>query len=181
MRSWRSTVLLLTLGALSSGCLGTFRLSQEQLQRRLASRFPITRSASLVSVTLFEPKVSFPGEDGQVALALTVRGDGPGVAAQARAQVQGLVAYEAADGAFFLRAPRQVRVSDVRLGDAQGFTPAPAAVEAVLGAVVPLVLGQVLDALPVYVLDPNKADEAKVKDRVKAVRARDGALLIELK
>lgn len=174
-------VAVLLAGVVGSGCLGTYRLTASQLQERLAARFPVTRSANLVSVSLYEPAVSFPGEDGQVALALTVRGDGLGVSGQARARVQGKISYDGEQGAFFLRGPREVQVSDVRVGAADAPAPVPVAVEAVLQAVVPLVVGQVLDALPVYVLDPQRPDEAKVKDHVKAVRARDGALLIELK
>jgi len=100
--------------------------------------------------------------------------------ARLEAQAVGEVTYDAAQGAFFLRAPRRVTLSNVRAGVDGPAVPLPALVDELVRRLVPGLVDQVLEALPVYVLNESKPDEKRVRERLKTVRVRDGALVIEL-
>jgi hypothetical protein len=157
---------------LASGC--SYRLTREQLQGRIEQRFPqVVPLPAAGGIELKNPQVSFPGEDGTLALDLDV---GHESGSSAHVSIAGLVTYEKEQAAFYLREPRKVRVSNLRLADAN----LGKILEQVFNALLPSLLGRLLDGLPVYQLDDKKPEEAKVKQGLRSVRVRDGALLIEM-
>lgn len=161
-------------------CVFTHRLSQRDLQERLSQRFPVTRSATVASITLQNPLVTFPGEDGQLGLRLTVEGRGMGLSANATVQVEGRVTYNAETGSFFLNEPRTVKLLSVSGAEGESAQrPIDGPLGVVLATAVPAVVNEVLNTVPVYTLDPAKRDEARVKAHLRSVRVRDQSLIIE--
>jgi hypothetical protein len=148
----------------------TVSLTAEQIEAVVAPRFPVVQEMTMGTVTFSHPKVVLtPGSD-RLGLGVDVVADLPGgFQAQARALVDGDLAYDAARREFHLREPRVKSLTAQGLPDA--FAPM------VADAVTQLAR----ETLPVIVLyrlpdDPALTPLSLLKD----ARVRDGKVQVEL-
>jgi len=144
----------------------TVTRTQEELQAKLAPRFPITKEKFLVAVTLSDPKVLLRPEDARLGLDLATQVKTPlGAPLAGRVAVMGVPHYEPDRKAFYLREPRIERV-DFPGFDLQRHQKSRAALEAAVGLV--------LQVTPVYTLEGRNFKEATAKHFLKEVRVADG-------
>jgi hypothetical protein len=164
--------LLVVIGV--GGCgAATFTVTktQEELQARLAPRFPITREKYLVAVTLSDPKVLLRTEDNRVGLDLATEVRAPRALLTAplagRIAVMGVPYYDPQQKAFFLHDPRIERV-DFPGFDLARYQKARLALEAAVGLA--------LQSIPVYTLEGRTFKEATAKHLLKEVHVEAGKL-----
>ncbi len=101
---------LLLLVTLAAGCVGpgrfVVRVSQQQVQQRIAKRFPLERKHLVFLVRLEQPRVSFVA-GGQISIRASAVALVAGVeAGRASAVIQGRVRYDAETHFFYLADPQ---------------------------------------------------------------------------
>jgi hypothetical protein len=160
-------ILALTLGGCGAATFTVIK-TQEELQAKLAPRFPVTKEKYLVAVTLSDPKVLLRSEDSRVGLDLATLVTAPLATPLAgRVAVMGVPYYDPQQKAFFLRDARIERADFPGL-DLERHRKTRAALDAAVGLA--------LQTIPVYTLEGRTFKEATARHLLKEVHVADGKL-----
>jgi hypothetical protein len=148
----------------------TVSFTADQIETVVAPHFPLVQEMTMGSVTFSHPKVVLtPGSD-RLGLGVDVVADLPGgFQAQARALVDGDLAYDPARREFHLREPR------VRSLTARGL---PEAFAPVVADAVTQMARQTMPVIVLYRL-PDDPGAAPLR-LLKAAEVRDGKVRVEL-
>ena len=171
----RPCAALIALVALAAACSATnFTVikTREELEAKLAPKFPVMREKFLVSVTLSDPKVLLRPEDTRVGLDLATVVKAPlGSPLAGRVAVLGVPHYDPERKSFYLHEPRIERI-DFPGFDLQRHEKSRAALEAAVGVA--------LQSIPVYTLEGRTWKEASARHLLKDVRVTDGKVQFTL-
>jgi len=148
----------------------TVSLTAAEIEAVVAPRFPLVQEMTMGSVTFAHPKVILTPGSNRLGLAVDVIADLPaGMQAQARAVVDGDLAYDPARREFHLREPR------VKSLTAQGLP------ESFAPMVADAVTRMARERMPIIVLYRLPDDPALAPLRIlKAAEVRDGKVRVEL-
>jgi hypothetical protein len=163
-------VVLVAALVLGAGCTTTRAYTRDQLQARVAPRFPVEKRRSLFVVRMSNPQLAFAGE--RLSLALDLDATAAVWTTHGHAVVEGGVEYRAEDGAIFLRDPT-VRTLDFDRVPPEWREPLRVAAEQLLVAQ--------LAERPLYTLDSaHGGDEARARKHLRRVWIADDRLMLLL-
>ncbi|MEW6430995.1 MAG: DUF1439 domain-containing protein [Myxococcota bacterium] len=163
MRRLALIVLLLT-----SACAARVRVTMtgDQIERELSKSFPVTRSYSVLSVELSEPRVVLqPGGD-RIGLRLKATAGVAMLRATGSVTVSGKLRYQQEDSRFFLDEPEVAGLELPGLPETQ---------QPQLLDTINVVVRAVLPTVPIH-----KLEEGGAKLFLRAVRVEDGQVIAEL-
>jgi hypothetical protein len=164
----------------------TLTLTREELQRDLATRFPVEIDHHVVVVRLADPVLEFPGVGDHVALRVTVVLSSLLANSTGDLRVEGRIAYVEAEHAFYLREPN---ITSFHMNAPTPGSPAGGLLERVNDHVDSATLDhlaragaeQALRQRPIYRLDAARSEnEARAIRHLRALHVRNDALLIEV-
>jgi len=179
---------LLLLGCLTlSGCATwTLTVTREELQRDLATRFPVEIDRHVVVVRLADPVLEFPGVHDRVALRMAVALNSLVANSRGDLRVEGRIEYVEAEHAFYLREPN---ITAFHMNAPTPGSPAGGLLERVNRLVDSATLEhlaragaeQALRLRPIYRLDAARSEnEARAIRHLRSLHVRNDALLIEV-
>jgi len=161
-------VLLIVALVLGAGCTTTRAYTRDQLQARVAPRFPVEKRQSLFVVRMSNPQVAFAGD--RLSLAVDVDATAGAWTMHGHAVVEGGVEYRPADGAVLLR-DATVRVLD--------FDRVPPEWREPLREIAEQLLVAQLAERPLYTLDATHGgDEARARKHLRRVWIADDRLML---
>ncbi len=168
---WLAIVVLLgiTTGALAAQ--RTYEVGADEMTRRVAERFPRQHCLLMIAcVTLSDPVIELRAGDDRVHLRTAARPEIGGQAlAPGQIAVAGTLRYEPAEGALYFD---QAKVTEVRFPDV------PPARQQPMAELASTLLAESLRTTPIHTLDDKHAQQALAKLVLRAVRVKDGKLLL---
>jgi hypothetical protein len=166
--TWSRLLLALCLFCIACGRdTIVVNLTQQEIQERLSTRFPLQRSLVLINLTLRDPKVVLREGSDRVTTELTADVAGPLGTLTGNVVVSGVPFYDATRKAFFLNDPA---LDSLRV---PGLT---ADLETQTRQLVEAVAKPTLRELPVYELTGKDAKEVTAQYALREVRVKDGKL-----
>ena len=181
MKKWLIALFVLLLLAAAgayyhfSGKEYVFRFTEAQLQQKLAEKMPFTKSYLIIEVTLENPRVSLADGSGRIGagmdIVLNVRIGNEPKPLGGTIDVTGGLAYNSADGEFFLTDPviERLEVQGIPDKHLQKATDA-----------ITKVVAQYYETHPVYTLSSMDAKQVAAWMVLKDVVISDHTLIVTL-
>lgn len=160
--------LTLIVLLLSTGCAARLRVAMtgEQIERELSKSFPVTRSYSVLSVELSNPRVLLQQGGDRIGLKLQATAGVAILKATGSVTVSGRLRYEQASSQFFLDEPEVTSLELPGLPETQQ----PQLLDTINVAV-----KATLPTVPIH-----RLEEGGKKMFLRAVRVEDGQVIAEL-
>jgi len=159
MRCSVLAAVLVIVAVVLGGCTTTRAFTREELQARVAPRFPVEKRQSVFVVRMSNPEVAFVGE--RLSLAVDVDATAGAWTTHGHAVIEGGVEYRPVDGALLLR-DAAVRVLE--------FDRVPPEWREALREIAEQLLVAQLAERPLYTLDAARGgDEARARKHLRRV------------
>lgn len=147
-------------------------LTQDQLQERVAKRFPHQQETALGIVTLSDPRVVLTPDSPRIGLEVTIKVETVGaVAGSGRGLLDGEIEYRPEAGEFYLRDPRLPALS---------FDGVPPEYGKVVQAIADAALRQALPVVMIHRLDLQDTRQNFAKSMLRSVTVNGGKLILEM-
>ncbi|KAF0192701.1 MAG: hypothetical protein FD165_471 [Gammaproteobacteria bacterium] len=164
--------LLLVMAAPAHALTYELELGQPELQLGLEQLFPVSRTDTLVSIFLRDPKILLKNGSDRIGLRAELVSElAGGLTATGNVSIDGKLRYEPKTGAFHLE---QTRINDLRVEGVPGFY-----TDQIRQSIEPIVR-ELLSNNPIYVLDSSDKATMLSKQQVKSVKVRNGKVFVEL-
>jgi hypothetical protein len=165
------TAALLGCTSLAWSAQRTYEVGADEMTRRVAERFPRQHCLLMIAcVTLSDPVIELRAGDDRVHLRTAARPEVGGQAlAPGEVAVAGTLRYEPAEGALYLD---RAKVTEARFPDV------PPARQRQMAELASTLLAEALRTTPIHTLDDSSAQQALAKLVLRAIRVKDGKLLL---
>ena len=164
-----SVLLLLPIAAYAFSY--TKEISQDEVQTKLDSKFPLKKKNFMISTTLSDPLVTFIGENNRVGVEMSVDFKFPAkLNGSGRINLDGSLRYDNKSGSFYFDNIKINKLSIKDLDDEK--------TNSVKSLLEPIVR-KALEKVPVYKFNDN-FKEKLIKSSLKSIKVEKELLLVEL-
>ena len=150
----------------------TLKITEQELQTKIAEAMPIEKKQFFVTIRLSDPKVDLIKQSNRIGIFINIDATAPGgIAGKGRANITGTLRYDAERGAFHFVQPKIVHIEIDNLDERY----APKVKSMAQYAITKALINK-----PVYTLKDDKAQHQLAKSVLKSIAVKDENLVLTL-